>query len=224
MKTNMHITVDGPAGSGKSTIAKRLAQRLHMTYIDTGAMYRAITYKVIQGGIEPGDRQGIIKIAASVQIELKGSVILLDGVDVSSGIRDPSVDSRVSEIASIPEVRERMVALQRQMAQKESVVMDGRDIGTSVLPDARYKFFLIATLEERAKRRFKDLARSNPGIGFDRVIKEMQRRDILDSTRGHSPLRAADDAIIIDTTDKGIAAVLKEITDIVGGKGRCFTK
>ncbi len=224
MKTNMHIAIDGPAGSGKSTVAKRLAQRLDMTYIDTGAMYRAVTYKAIQKGIRPGDRQGIIDTAAGIRIELKGSEILLDGADVSGNIRDPLVDARVSEAASIPEVRERLVALQRQMAQKGAVVMDGRDIGTSVLPDATFKFFLTATPEERAKRRYKDLAGSNPGMDFDMVMKDMQRRDLLDSTRGHSPLRAAEDAIIIDTTGKSIETVLQEITDIVGGAGRCFTK
>ena len=220
MKTNMHIAIDGPAGSGKSTVAKRLAQRLDMTYNDTGAMYRAVTYKAIQKGIRPGDRQGIIDTAAGIRIELKGSEILLDGADVSGNIRDPLVDARVSEAASIPEVRERLVALQRQMAQKGADVMHG----TYVLPQATFKFFLTATPEERAKRRYKDLAGSNPGMDFDMVMKDMQRRDLLDSTRGHSPLRAAEDAIIIDTTGKSIETVLQEITDIVGGAGRCFTK
>lgn len=224
MKTAMHIAIDGPAGSGKSTIAKRLAETLDMNYIDTGAMYRAITYRAIKDGVPPGDKGSVINIAATIQMSLKGSLILLDGIDVSSSIRDPSVDERVSEVASIPEVRECMVALQRQMAGNGAAVVDGRDIGTVVLPEAGLKLFLTASLEERARRRFNDLVKKNPGISFEQVLKEIQRRDRLDSTRGHSPLKAADDAIIIDTTGKSIEKVLEEIIDITGGTKGCFTK
>lgn len=220
----MHIAIDGPAGSGKSTIAKRLAEMLRIYYIDTGAMYRAITYCVIANGIPPGDRQGIIRTAAAVHIELKDGHVFLNGANVSGFIRSVSVDGRVSEIASIPEVRKGLVEQQRRMAENKSVVMDGRDIGTVVLPKADLKIFLTATLAERAKRRFKELEAANPGISLEQVMEKLQKRDHLDSTRGHSPLIAAEDAIIIDTTGKNIETVLKEIIGITGGSYICFTK
>jgi cytidylate kinase len=213
------IAIDGPAGSGKSTIAKQLAKRLNLDYIDTGAMYRAITYEVIKKGVAPGDRQGIIDVAHEAEIRLEGRCVLLNGKDVTREIRAPSVDERVSEVASIPEVRKRLVAMQRRIAGLGGVIMDGRDIGTSVLPEAEFKFFLTAALDERAKRRYHDLLKENPHITLKQVKDEMERRDHLDSTRGYSPLRAADDANIIDTTGRRIQDVLNEITEIVGGKG-----
>ena len=224
MKTNVKIAIDGPAGSGKSTIAKKLAERLKLDYIDTGAMYRALTYKVITRGIVTEERQGIIDTAAKTRILLKGAKVFLDGEDVTHEIRSLLVDKKVSEVASIPEVRKCMIEMQRQMADKGGIVMDGRDVGTSVLPEARFKFFLTATLEERAKRRFQDLVAENPKITLQQVKDEMERRDLLDSTRGCSPLKAADDAVVIDTTCRDIEAVLNEIIGIMGGEGGCFTK
>ncbi len=219
MENNMHIAIDGPAGSGKSTIAKQLAARLKMLYIDTGAMYRALTYKVIGAGIEMRDHESIIELACQTRIELKDSRVYLDGKDVSREIRNPSVDQRVSEVAGIPGVRRHMVAIQRQMAGERNVVMDGRDIGTFVLPEARFKFYLTATIEERACRRHEQLTKTHLQVDLEQVKDEMERRDRLDSTRGYSPLRAARDAILIDTTGKGIEEVLEEIIAIIGGKG-----
>lgn len=217
MKKDVQIAIDGPAGSGKSTIARKLAERLNLDYIDTGAMYRAITLAAINMGIAPGDRKGIIDTAVRSRIQLKGVKVFLNGEDVSLKVRMPLVDKRVSEVASIPEVRKILVGLQRQMAARGGIVMDGRDIGTSVLPEARFKFFLTATLEERAKRRFQDLVKTNPQITLKQVMNEMERRDLLDSTRGHSPLKVADDAVVIDTTGKSIEEVLDEIMSIAGG-------
>lgn len=216
MKKDVQIAIDGPAGSGKSTIARKLAERLNLDYIDTGAMYRAITLAAINRGIAPGDRKGMINTAVRSRIQLKGVKVFLNGEDVSLKVRMPLVDKRVSEVASIPEVRKILVGLQRQMAARGGIVMDGRDIGTSVLPEARYKF-LTATLEERAKRRFQDLVKTNPQITLKQVMNEMERRDLLDSTRGHSPLKVADDAVVIDTTGKSIEEVLDEIMSIVEG-------
>lgn len=213
----MQIAIDGPAGSGKSTIARKLAERLNLDYIDTGAMYRAVTLAVITMGIAPGDKKGIIDTAVKSRIQLRGLKVFLNGEDVSLEIRTPLVDKRVSEVAGIPEVRRILVGLQRQMAARGGVVMDGRDIGTSVLPEARFKFFLTAALEERAKRRFQDLVKTSPQIALEQVMNEMERRDLLDSTRGHSPLKVADDAVVIDTTGRSIEEVLDEIMSIVGG-------
>lgn len=217
MEKDVQIAIDGPAGSGKSTIARKLAERLNLEYIDTGAMYRALTLAAITMGIAPGDRKGIIDTAAKVRIQLSGLKVFLNGEDVSLKVRTPLVDKRVSEVASIPEVRRILVRLQRQMAARGGVVMDGRDIGTSVLPEARFKFFLTATLEERAKRRYQDLIKTSPQITLEQVMNEMERRDLLDSTRGHSPLKVADDAVVIDTTGRSIEEVLDEIMSIVGG-------
>ncbi len=217
MKKDVQIAIDGPAGSGKSTIARKLAERLNLDYIDTGAMYRAVTLAVITMGIAPGDKKGIIDTAVKSRIQLRGLKVFLNGEDVSLEIRTPLVDKRVSEVAGIPEVRRILVGLQRQMAARGGVVMDGRDIGTSVLPEARFKFFLTAALEERAKRRFQDLVKTSPQIALEQVMNEMERRDLLDSTRGHSPLKVADDAVVIDTTGRSIEEVLDEIMSIVGG-------
>jgi cytidylate kinase len=217
LKKDVQIAIDGPAGSGKSTIARKLAERLNLDYIDTGAMYRAVTLAVITMGIAPGDKKGIIDTAVKSRIQLRGLKVFLNGEDVSLEIRTPLVDKRVSEVAGIPEVRRILVGLQRQMAARGGVVMDGRDIGTSVLPEARFKFFLTAALEERAKRRFQDLVKTSPQIALEQVMNEMERRDLLDSTRGHSPLKVADDAVVIDTTGRSIEEVLDEIMSIVGG-------
>lgn len=217
MKKDVQIAIDGPAGSGKSTIARKLAERLNLDYIDTGAMYRAVTLAVINMGIAPGDKKGIIDTAVKSRIHFSGHKVFLNGEDVSLKIRTSLVDKRVSEVASIPEVRRILVRLQRQMAARGGVVMDGRDIGTSVLPEARFKFFLTATLEERAKRRYQDLIKTSPQITLKQVMNEMERRDLLDSTRGHSPLKVADDAVVIDTTGRSIEEVLDEIMSIVGG-------
>ncbi len=219
MNNKTHIAIDGPAGSGKSTVAKQLAKRLDMLYVDTGAMYRAITYKVINSGISVKDEKIILEIARAADVVFKDTGIYLDGKDVTKEIRSPLVDQWVSQISKIPGVRKLMAGVQRKMAENHNVVMDGRDIGTVVLPDAKFKFYLTASIDERAKRRYKDLKQNNSRTNLEQVKTEIERRDLLDSEREHAPLKTADDAVVIDTTGKGVEAVLKEIMDVMGGKG-----
>jgi len=219
LNNNTHIAIDGPAGSGKSTVAKQLAKRLDMLYVDTGAMYRAITYRVINSGISVKDEKKVLEIARAADVVFKDTGIYLDGKDVTKEIRSPLVDQWVSQVSKIPGLRKLMVSVQRKMAENHEVVMDGRDIGTVVLPDAKFKFYLTASIDERAKRRYKDLSQNNSRINLEQVKAEIKRRDLLDSEREHAPLRAADDAVVIDTTGKGVQAVLKEIMDVVGDKG-----
>jgi len=219
LNNKTHIAIDGPAGSGKSTVAKQLAKRLDMLYVDTGAMYRAITYKVINSGISVKDEKIILEIARAADVVFKDTGIYLDGKDVTKEIRSPLVDQWVSQISKIPGVRKLMAGVQRKMAENHNVVMDGRDIGTVVLPDAKFKFYLTASIDERAKRRYKDLKQNNSRTNLEQVKTEIERRDLLDSEREHAPLKTADDAVVIDTTGKGVEAVLKEIMDVMGGKG-----
>lgn len=217
MEKIIQIAIDGPAGSGKSTIAKKLADKLDVLYVDTGAMYRALTFKVIAKGLNAEDKEAVISLARDTEIRLEKGKVYLDGRDVSREIRSPHVDAKVSRIAEIPEIREIMVGLQRQMAYSKSVIMDGRDIGTHVLPDAQFKFFLTASLDERARRRYKDIAATGANVDFEKVKEEIGRRDELDSKREFAPLRKAQDSIIIDTTGKTINQVLNEILAILGG-------
>lgn len=217
MEKIIQIAIDGPAGSGKSTIAKKLADKLDVLYVDTGAMYRALTFKVIAKGLNAEDKEAVISLARDTEIRLEKGKVYLDGRDVSREIRSPHVDAKVSRIAEIPEIREIMVGLQRQMASSKSVIMDGRDIGTHVLPDAQFKFFLTASLDERARRRYKDIAATGANVDFEKVKEEIGRRDELDSKREFAPLRKAQDSIIIDTTGKTINQVLNEILAILGG-------
>jgi len=207
----IQIAVDGPAGSGKSTIAKKLAEKLDMLYIDTGAMYRALTYKIISMGIDIGDDNAVTQAAKSSQILLEKGKVYIDGEDVGEKIRSTEVDAWVSRVAEIPQVREIMVGIQREMAMSQNVVMDGRDIGTNVLPGARYKFFLTASIEERALRRYRDKKASGAAENYETVKKEILRRDEIDSTREIDPLRKAEDAVVIDTTGKTIDEVLEQI-------------
>ncbi|MCG0276081.1 MAG: (d)CMP kinase [Thermosediminibacteraceae bacterium] len=207
------IAIDGPAGAGKSTVAKVIAKRLNLTYVDTGAMYRAITLKALEKGSLK--KEEVIKIAEESIIEIKEGRVYLDGRDVTEEIRKPSIDEKVSLIASIPQVRNRLVEIQRKMAENYGVVMDGRDIGTTVLPNAKYKFFLTADLKVRAKRRYEELV--NKGIKTDlkKVEEELTKRDKQDMEREHSPLKVAEDAVIIDTSDKTPEEVVEEILSYI---------
>lgn len=216
VKSIVQIAIDGPAGSGKSTIAKKLAQRLDMLYIDTGAMYRAITYEVLQRGIDPNDEKAVVAVASEARLSVDGSSVLMDGKDITNEIRDPEVDRYVSKIAKVPGVRQVMVSIQRKMARKSSVVMDGRDIGTHVLPDAKFKFYLTATAEERARRRLKDLVAAGKEINYKDVMDDLLERDRIDSSRKTSPLKMADDAVLIDTSGRSVEQVVEQIISIVG--------
>lgn len=220
MKKVFSIAVDGPAGAGKSTIAKRASEVLKIEYIDTGAMYRALTYKVLEKKIDPKDTENVIEILNKTNIDFIDNHIYLDGLKVDKEIRDNKVSSNSSYIAIIKEVRDRMVFLQQRMAKEKSVIMDGRDITTVVLPNADYKFFITATVEERSKRRYKELIeKGESNITLEKIIEDIKRRDKIDSNREIAPLTKTEDSYLIDTTDKSIEECVNIIVSMVkGGK------
>ena len=198
------IAIDGPAASGKSTIAKQIAKKLNITYIDTGAMYRGVTLAILKRGIEVENVQEIRNILNNIELDFNFvngvQHLFLDGQDVEEEIRSIEVSRNVSAVSALDFVREKLVDLQRKMAEKQSVVMDGRDIGTVVLPKADFKFFFIASPEIRAQRRYdENIARGINTQTFEELKQDIIRRDEYDSTREHSPLKQADDAIAVDT-------------------------
>jgi len=212
----MIIAIDGPAGAGKSTVARILAKKLGFLYIDTGAMYRALTLKTIEQKIPLSDIPAIIELARDsvidlVNDELAALKVYLDGKDVSSAIREPRITRFVSDIAKIREVREVMLGLQRKLGRSKDSVLDGRDIGTVVFPDADKKFYLDAKSAERAKRRYKELVGLGQGITLGDVESDLSNRDKIDSTRECAPLKKAEDAVYIDTTDMSIEEVVKAL-------------
>ncbi len=211
----MKIAIDGPAGSGKSTIAKQIAKNLNITYIDTGAMYRAITLYCLNNKISENNLEMIENALKNIDLEFINNVIFINKVDVSSEIRSPLVTNNVSNYAKIVIIREFLQKKQKMIAESQSIIMDGRDIGTVVLKDADIKIFLTASVEERARRRLKDL--SNEGYDVDKnlLTEEIRRRDEIDSTRTHSPLKKAKDAIEIDTSNMTIEEVISTIEDII---------
>ncbi|NLN15040.1 MAG: (d)CMP kinase [Tissierellia bacterium] len=211
------IAIDGPSASGKSTIAKMVSKILNIEYIDTGAMYRAITYKVLKNNIDPLDEKAVIDLLKETEIDFINNSIYLDGVNVDKEIRDNIVSKNVSYIAMIKEVREKLVHLQQAMAKKKSVIMDGRDIGTVVLPHADYKFFLTASVEERAKRRFKELINRGEDVKFEDIVEELKTRDEIDSNREVGPLVRSKDAYLLDTSNKSIEDCVDFIVSIVNG-------
>ncbi len=204
----IQIAIDGPAGSGKSTVAKEIANRLNILYLDTGAMYRAVTHMVLSQGQSAGDSEVLKQVVDQIEMELTPNHVFVNGHDVSEAIRTPNVSQNVSFVAMDAYVREKMVELQKKIAGDQSVVMDGRDIATHVLPNADFKFFLVATSEERAKRRQSELSKKGYDIPLETLIDEIDRRDKLDSERKVSPLRQADDAIRVDTTEMTIEEVI----------------
>lgn len=212
----MIIAIDGPAGAGKSTVAKILARKLGFLYLDTGAMYRALTLKVLQENIPLADEASIIGLANKVSIDLRnnpdGSLsVILDGVDVSLAIRQPRITQFVSDVAKIQQVRQVLVKLQRELGAKGNCVLDGRDIGTVVFPDAQKKFYIDASPAERVNRRYKELAGLGQKIAPEDVERDLSNRDKIDSTREASPLRQAPDAVYIDTTQLSIDAVVEKM-------------
>lgn len=210
---NISIALDGPAGAGKSTIAKIIANLKTLTYIDTGAMYRAIALKILNVGINIQEEEKIKEVLSKSKIDIEGNDILLDGKVVTSDIRSPQVNNFVSHVAKIPFVRIKMVDLQRKIALNKNVIMDGRDIGTYVMPNATYKFYLTASIEERAQRRFIELKNKNVEITLEEVKNGIRNRDKNDMEREFAPLKKAEDAIEIDTTGKSIQKVVDEILD-----------
>ena len=223
MDSRIRVAIDGPSGAGKSTIAKAVAKRLGIDYIDTGAMYRAIGYKAEKLGIGASDRTALDAMLADTDIDFSGGTILLDGEDVGGLIRTPAVSKAASLYSALPEVREKLVEIQRNMAREKSVIMDGRDIGTNVLKDAEYKFFLTASAEERAKRRCEELLQKGEEVSFDEVLRDIEARDHNDSTRKLNPLRKAEDAVEIDSTGMSIEDVVDSVLkEIENGDSKTF--
>ncbi len=205
------IAVDGPAGAGKSTIAKIIAEKLNINYIDTGAMYRAITYKCLVNNIDINNENEVVDIAKETDIDFRENNIYLDGNVLKEEIRTMEVSNNVSNVAKIKEVRYLMVDVQREIAKRNSVILDGRDIGSYVFPNADYKFFLVATPEERGRRRFKELTKKGYETSLEEIINDIIRRDEIDSSREFAPLVKANDAIEIDTTGKNINEVVESV-------------
>jgi len=205
------IAVDGPAGSGKSTIAKKIAKKYNFTYLDTGAMYRMVTLYFIQNNINVNDIKNINDILDKISLDIKEDKFFLNGQDVTALIRTPEVSSKVSEISAIKEVRAKLVVQQRNISKGKKVILDGRDIGTVVFPNAQMKIFLIASPEERAKRRYKEYLEKGINQKYKDVLADIKARDIIDSTRKESPLKKAKDAMEIDSSFMSIEQVVNEI-------------
>lgn len=205
MQSKGNIAIDGPAGAGKSTVAKLVAQELNYVYIDTGAMYRALTWKAIKEKIALDDEEALNRLAQDTEIAFekkpgtKNQIVLCDGEDITLAIRSPEVSQAVSQVARVPAVREILVGQQRRLAETGNVVMDGRDIGSNVLPDAPFKFFLTASLETRARRRYKELISKGYQTSLKQLQREIAERDAMDSQRETAPLIKAHDAVQIDT-------------------------
>lgn len=210
----MIIAIDGPSGSGKSTLGRMLARALKLLYIDTGSMYRAVALATIESEIDPSDKEAVVALANTVEIDLEGDpdslAVLLNGRDVTDQIRTESVTDMSSIVSTIPGVRRAMVERQRAIG-KRGAVLNGRDIGTVVFPDADVKFFLTAAPEERAERRYKEDHTAGASTSFAETLADMVERDRRDSTRADSPLKVADDAIVIDSTGKNIDEVFEEM-------------
>ncbi|WP_339262200.1 (d)CMP kinase [Lysinibacillus sp. FSL K6-3209] len=222
MNKNIQIAIDGPAGAGKSTIAKIVAESLGFTYIDTGAMYRAVTYKAMQQNIHLDDEANLAAMLAVSSIELKpspqGQLVFLDGENVSDAIRSNEVTSSVSQVAAHAKVRELLVAQQQKLAANGGVVMDGRDIATHVLKNAELKIFMSATVEERARRRFIDNEKRGIASSIEKLQEDIALRDKMDSEREASPLIQAADAIFLDTTELSIDAAAQAILKLAQEK------
>ena len=207
----MRIAVDGPSGAGKSTVARRIADRLGIDYIDTGAMYRAVGYKLLKEGVSLENTEAVQELLDRTEIDFSNGKIFLDGEDVSGLIRTQEIAGQASACSAIGIVRTKLVDLQRKMGREKSVIMDGRDIGTNVFPDAEYKFFITASAEERVRRRCEELKAGGQEAEPEQILAAIRKRDHDDSTRAINPLRKADDAVEIDTTHMSI----DEVTDYI---------
>ena len=211
-----NVAIDGPAGAGKSTIAKLVAKEMGFIYVDTGAMYRAMAVHFLKKGIASGDTEKIIESCndAEVTIAYENEVqqVYLNGENVTSLLRTEEVGNMASKTSAIPEVREKLLELQRSLAREKDVIMDGRDIGTNILPDADVKVFLTASVETRAGRRYKELTEKGISCDFNEIAKDIEERDFRDMNRKTAPLKQAEDAVLIDSSDMGIEEVVKTIT------------
>ena len=215
MDNKITIAIDGPAGAGKSTIAKIIGKNLNLIYINTGAMYRAVTLKALEKNINPTEILKLESVIDTMDICFINDELILNGENINKELTTPRISNNVSQYASIKEVRVKLVEIMRKMSQKYNVIMDGRDIGTVVLKDANYKFFLTASAEERAERRFKELKDKNIEVDYNNILEEIIKRDYIDSTREVDPLKKANDAIEIDTTGLNIDEVVNLISSYV---------
>ena len=218
-QTTMTVAIDGPAGAGKSTIARALAQALHFVYVDTGALYRAVGYYMLANGVPLKESAQVEARLPEITLELKYvdgvQRVILNGEDVSGKIRTPEVSMAASVVSAQPPVRRFLFDLQRDTAKKADVIMDGRDIGTVVLPDARLKIFLTASPEARAKRRYAELCEKGEKVTYDEVLADMVKRDYDDTHRAAAPLKAADDAVLVDTTALSLEESIETLRRLV---------
>ena len=215
MSERFRIAIDGPSGAGKSTVAKLVASRLGIEYVDTGAMYRAIGLKMLRLGLKMEENDELQKMLDETDVDFEKERIYLDGEDVSDLIRTQEISKAASDCSAFRIVREKLVELQRAMGDRKSIIMDGRDIGTVVLKDSKQKFYLTATAEERAMRRYLELREKGTSEGYEQVLEDVIKRDYNDSHRDVSPLRQAEDAVLIDSTNMTIDEVVNFIIDSV---------
>ena len=232
-KKGLTIAIDGPAAVGKSTMGKLIARELGFLYIDTGAIYRAITWKVLKNSVNVSDENIISNLVSNTCVTIEKANckslndyyhIFVDGEDVTEEIRNPRIDQNVSQIARLPKIRKQLIYLQRKLAEKGNIVMEGRDIGSIILPQADIKFYFTASEEERIKRRYKELISKGYSIDYEEVKKQIMQRDKIDSKRKYAPLIRAKDAILIDSTEKSIEEVKDKILKILKKYRKCRKK
>jgi CMP/dCMP kinase len=212
------IAIDGPSGAGKGTVARSIAAELGYRHVDSGAMYRAVGWKALRGGLTLDDEDAVARLAAGASIEVAGTEVSIDGEDVTRAIRTPEIDRAAAAVARLPRVREILVDRQRRLGEGGGIVMEGRDIGTVVFPRADVKLYLDASPEERARRRANDPAHTGGPVAVAEVATALTARDEIDRTRAASPLYAAPDAVVIDTTGKSVSDVVREVLEIVNEK------
>lgn len=215
MADRITIAIDGPSGAGKSTIAKMVAKKLDLDYIDTGAMYRALGYKMLEEGVPMVEDDRLAKLLEETDIDFSKGKTMLDGKDVSNLIRNDVISKQASDVSAFASVRKKMVQLQQAMGASKNVIMDGRDICTVVLKDAPYKFFLTASEDVRAKRRYKELIEKGQDVTFEKVLEDIKQRDYNDSHRAVTPLKQAEDAVLIDSSNMNIDEVVAKICSYI---------
>lgn len=219
---SINVAIDGPAGAGKSTISRQAAKALGFIYVDTGALYRAVGLNALRKGIDTDDAEAVAESVRDISVELKyengEQAVFLNGENVSAFIRTPEASMAASKVSAVPKVREFLFGLQQEIAAKNDCVMDGRDIGTVVLPNAQVKIFLTASAEARAQRRYKELIEKGEQVDYENVLAEMKQRDYNDSHRAVAPLKAADDAVTVDTTSLNLEESIEKIKNVIKEK------